>query len=227
VKPLYDTRPIEKVLADLSKQPIVTAKDMVQHSLPEGTTYEMAARQGGLWLDAKSEPAPHFRGDVTATDQPPDHTSDFPLEFQAYPSLQFGEGAGAHLPWLQELPDPASSAIWGLPVEIDPGTAASLRIATGDMVRVESQNGALEAPAYVHPGAIPGVLSMPIGDGHTNYTRYASRRGANPISILPPTRDKSGAQVLSARVRLSRTGGPRSFTQFSAPDRDESEHNRR
>ncbi len=43
-----------------------------------------------------------------------------------------------NLPWMQELPHPTSSSIWGLPVEIDPRSAAKLGIANGDMVRVES-----------------------------------------------------------------------------------------
>ena len=35
------------------------------------------------------------------------------------------------------------------------------------MLRVESQFGKLEAPVYVHPAALPGVVSMGIGEGHT------------------------------------------------------------
>ena len=117
--------------------------------------------------------------------------AQYPFHFQPYPSLQFHDGRGANLPWLQELPDPASSSIWGLPVEIDPKTAAKLQVANGDTVRVESPHGSLEAPAYVHPGAVPGVVSMAIGDGHSHYSRYASGRGANPLSILAPVWDKA------------------------------------
>jgi molybdopterin-containing oxidoreductase family iron-sulfur binding subunit len=124
---------------------------------------------------------------------------------------------------MQELPDPASSSIWGLPVEIDPKTAARLQIANGDLVRVESPHGALEAPAYVHPGAVPNLVSMAIGDGHSNYGRYASGRGANPLSILAPVWEKStGALVLGGtRVRLVRTKGSRAWIQFSAQDRQQ------
>ena len=98
-----------------------------------------------------------------------------------------------------------------------------LRIATGDAVRVESPHGWFEAPAYVHPGAIPGVVSMAIGDGHTHYGRYASGRGANPISILAPAWEPAtGALALGGtRVRLSRAAGRRSWIQFAAPDREE------
>jgi len=123
---------------------------------------------------------------------------------------------------MQELPDPASSSMWGLPVEIDAQTAASLRIVTGDTVRVESMHGSFEAPAYVHPGAVPQVVSMAIGDGHKNYGRYASGRGANPISILAPAWEPaSGALILGGtRVRLQRIAGRRPWIQFSAQDRE-------
>ena len=50
-----------------------------------------------------------------------------------------------------------------MPVEIDPQTAARLQVANGDVVKIESARGSIEAPAYVHPGAIPGVASMGLG----------------------------------------------------------------
>jgi molybdopterin-containing oxidoreductase family iron-sulfur binding subunit len=130
---------------------------------------------------------------------------------------------------MQELPDPASSSIWGLAAEIDPKTAASAGIANGDIVRLESPHGSLEAPAYVHPGAVPGVVSMPLGDGHAHYGRYASARGANPLSILAPVWEKStGALLLGAtRVRLTRLSSARSWIQFSSQDRAERKDNRR
>jgi len=230
VEPLYDTRAVEKTLADLARKmeieyQAVTAKDIVQPMLSGETTYDDVARQGGLWLEPKSESPARPRAatlELAAATFAGD-ASQYPWQFQPYLSLQFHEGRGSNLPWMQELPDPTSSAMWGLPVEIDPQTAARLRIANGDMVRVESAHGSLEAPAYVHPGAVPNVVSMAIGDGHQHYGRYASGRGANPLSILAPVWEKStGALVLGGtRVRLVRTSGPRAWIQFSAQDRQE------
>ena len=230
VEPLYDTRPLERTLADLSRrmnlpyQP-VTAKDIVQPLLTADLTLEDAARQGGLWLEAPAEAPFHALAhplDFSAAAFDGD-AAEYPHNFQPYLSLQFHDGRGSHLPWLQELPDPASSSIWGLPVEIDPQTAARLRVANGDIVRVESRHGSFEAPAYVHPGAVPGVASMPVGDGHSHYGRYASGRGANPLSILAPVWEKStNALVLGGtRVRLSRVASRRDWIQFAAPDREE------
>ena len=124
---------------------------------------------------------------------------------------------------MQELPDPVSSAMWDLPVEIDPQTAARLSVATGDWVRLESPHGRLEATAYVHPAAVPGVVSMAIGEGHTHYGRYASSRGANPLSIVAPVwDDATGALAFGAtRVRVVRLERPPSLIQFSPTDHEQ------
>jgi len=230
VEPLYDTRAVETTLAELATKigaecPPVTPKDIVQPLLAGSITYDDVAREGGLWLDPP--PSTPARPNAVALDFAPARfegdPAQYPYHFQPYLSLQFHDGSGARLPWLQELPDPTSSSIWGLPVEIDPGTAGKLGVANGDMVRVESPYGSLEAPAYVHPGAIPGVVSMAIGDGHAHFTRYASGRGANPLSILAPVWEPSTGALISGatRVRLARTGGRRALTQFSTQDRQE------
>jgi molybdopterin-containing oxidoreductase family iron-sulfur binding subunit len=203
----------------------VTVNEVVQPFLGADAAFEEAALEGGAWAEASDIATIHIalqNLDFAAATFDADSAS-YPMQFQPYLSLQFHDGRGSNLPWLQELPDPASSGIWGLPVEIDPATAAKLQIGNGDVVRVQSPHGSVEAPAYVHPAAIPGVVSMAIGDGHTHYGRFASGRGANPLSILAPVWEKStGAFVPGAtRVRLSRVDRPRNWIQFSAPDREE------
>lgn len=232
VRPLYDTRPLEQTLTDiahkmnLTLEP-VTPKSYVTPLLPSNETWDDVARQGGLWLDnAATNAAPKpsseklewsdavFSGDARR----------FPLLFQPYLSLQYHDGNAANLPWMQELPDPSSSAMWDLPVEIDPRTAGRLNIANGDWVRVESPAGTLDAPAYVHPAALPGVVSMAIGEGHTRYGRYASGRGANPLSILAPVWESStGALAFGAtRVQIARLESkPNELIQFSPQDREQ------
>jgi anaerobic selenocysteine-containing dehydrogenase len=204
----------------------VSPASFVQPLLPPDQTWEAVTRQGGLWRDEQvtslnAKPAAEklqWRSPVFAG-----APEQFPLHFQPYPSLQYHDGRGANLPWMQELPDPVSSSMWDLPVEIDAGTAARLNIATGDWLRVESPHGSLEATAYVHPAALPGVVSMAIGEGHTHYGRYASGRGANPLSILAPVWDDSvGALAFGAtRVRLARLERSPGSIQFSPNDREQ------
>ena len=224
VRPLYDTRPIGQILGHLgvSFEP-VNVKDYVAPMLPPEETWENIARQGGYWKQNSGE------AKITAKDlkwsEPvfAGKPEDFPLYFQPYLSLQFHDGRGANLPWMQELPDPVSSAMWGLPVEIDPKTAEMLKIANGDWVRVESESGHLDAPAYVHPAALPGVVSMPIGEGHRHYGRYASGRGANPLSIVSPVWDEAAGEFAfgATRVRLAKLERKPALIQFSPQDREQ------
>ena len=106
-----------------------TPKAYVEPLLPSGETWDDVARQGGLWLDEKTEAAPvKPRGERLQWSDPvlsgaPDR---FPLQFQPYLSLQYHDGRAANLPWMQELPDPVSSSMWDIPLEIDPQTAAKL-----------------------------------------------------------------------------------------------------
>jgi molybdopterin-containing oxidoreductase family iron-sulfur binding subunit len=49
---------------------------------------------------------------------------------------------------------------------------------------------------------------MPLGQGHTSFTRYASGRGSNPVAILGPLTDAAtGALAWAAtRVQVRRIG---------------------
>ena len=81
-------------------------------------------------------------------------------------------------------------------------------IKQGDLIEVASQHGTLRAPAMVLPGIAPDVIAMPVGQGHENFTRYATGRGANPISILAPMSvSETGSLAWAAtRVKISRVG---------------------
>lgn len=232
IRPLYDTRPLEQTLGDIARKlsvtfEPVTAKSFVEPLLPSGETWDNVAHRGGVWMEGEANPqtVKPVSKDVQWTD--PTFAGDaaqFPLQFQPYLSVQYHDGRGANLPWMQELPDPASSAMWDLPVEIDPKTASSLNVVTGDWVRVESANGRLDAPAYVHPAALPGVISMAIGEGHTHYGRYASGRGANPLSILAAVQEPATGVLAygATRVRIARLEQkPSELIQFSPRDREQ------
>jgi anaerobic selenocysteine-containing dehydrogenase len=134
----------------------------------------------------------------------------YPFHFLPYPSNAFLDGSLAHLPWLQEMPDPLSSAMWSSWVEINPATAERLGIGQGDVVEVASAQGTLRSGALISPGIAPDVVAMPAGQGHQTFTRYANGRGENPVDLLAPVIDAAtGAFAWAAtRVRVSRVGPP-------------------
>ena len=60
--------------------------------------------------------------------------------------------------------------------------------------------------SVISPGIAPNIIAMPMGQGHETFTRFASGRGANPISILAPMVEaETGALAWAAtRVRISK-----------------------
>ncbi|HYT06569.1 MAG TPA: molybdopterin-dependent oxidoreductase [Rugosimonospora sp.] len=181
----------------------------------EGDFWTKITNQGGWW----STPTTPRAEAVSAA---PAHTPaklaepefdgpapEFPFYFAPFPSQSFRDGSLAHLPWLQEMPDVITTAMWSSWMEINPKTAGQLHIAVGDLVEITSQHGSVRAPAILSPGIAPDVVAMPIGQGHEKFSRYASGRGANPLSILAPlTERETGALAWAAtRVKLARVGG--------------------
>ena len=132
----------------------------------------------------------------------------FPFHLMPFASTSFGDGRGASLPWLQATPDPVSTVTWRTWVEINLKVAEEMGIGEGDVVRVTSPHGAIEALAFRHPGMPPDVVSVPIGQGHRAGGRYAQGRGGNVLSILAPLTDASTDALAWAatRVRIEKTG---------------------
>jgi anaerobic selenocysteine-containing dehydrogenase len=149
--------------------------------------------------------------------------STYPFHFLPYASQAFHDGSTAHLPWLQELPDPLTSAMWSSWVELNPQTAAKLGVELGDLIEITSTQGSLRAPAIISPGLAPDVVAMPVGQGHESFTRFASERGVNPLTILAPIAEaETGALAWAAtRVKVTRVGGPdRSLILFAGEMRE-------
>jgi menaquinone reductase, molybdopterin-binding-like subunit len=123
-----------------------------------------------------------------------------------YPSIAFLDGSLAHLPLLQELPDPMTSGMWSSWVEINTQTAERLGIRQGDLVEITSSQGSIQMAAFPSPGVAPDVIAIPVGQGHENYTRYATDRGQNPIRILAPMKElNTGALAWAAtKVRIAK-----------------------
>ena len=185
--------------ADVDAWTDAQAKGMWSGTLPGGLAAS-AAPQAGAAPAPTAFAEPQFDGDA----------AQYPFYFLPYPSNQFLDGSLAHLPWLQEMPDPLTSGMWSSWIEINPATAEKLGIAEGDVVEVTSGHGKVQAGAVVSPGIAPDVIAMPAGQGHRTYTRYASGRGASPVDLLGPVTEKTtGALAWAAtRVQVARVGPP-------------------
>ena len=215
MRPLYDTRSTPDVLLDVAAK---LARPVA--GLP--SSYEAflnAAEGSGGPSNAGSNVRSNDRTNQLSNDRPnlafaepvfDGEASEYPYHLIPHASQAMYDGSLAHLPWLQELPDPMSSGMWCSWVEINAKKAEELGIHQGDMIEVTSTQGSLRAPAFLSPGIAPDAVAIPVGQGHTNFTRYATNRGVNPLAILAPaTVADTGAWAWAAtRVKIARVGGP-------------------
>ena len=118
-----------------------------------------------------------------------------------YPSLHFYDGRGANRSWLQEIPDPLLKTTWGSWVEVSPATVQSLGAKDGQLIRLESDHGTLDVTLLTNPQVRDGVLAIPLGQGHTDYGRFANH-GVNANVLLDPTPETAsgGRRWLGTRV---------------------------
>jgi anaerobic selenocysteine-containing dehydrogenase/ferredoxin len=123
-----------------------------------------------------------------------------------YPHGLVYDGRGTNKPWLLENSDPVTKIAWQSWIELHPDTARKLDLEDGEIVRVSSPHGSVEAPVFVYPGIRPEVVAIPLGFGHTEYGTYAKGRGVNALDLLGAPRGNF-LPYLSTRVSLAKTGG--------------------
>lgn len=230
VQPFVDSKPYGDILITAASSankalPWNTYEDAVKaaveslHGMNRGNVqgntaaeYLIAMQTQGGWWDTgrkatatpsaptKPTPAarPKFSGDAAT----------YPLYMLPYPPNGLDYGQGAHLPWLQALPEPISTNVWTTWVELNPKTASKYGVGTGDVVKVVSPKGSHELPVYVNPAAAPNLALIPMGQGHTAYGRYAEKRGFNVLELIDPLTDSdTGALAWAAtRVKIETTG---------------------
>ena len=210
MRPLYDTRSTPDVLLEVSRglaKPIRRPAEHVRRVLERGAQRRPQVRSLELQAAKTSRSKRLYDTPSRSSTATP---RSIPYHFMPYASQGLYDGSLAHLPWLQEMPDPMTSGMWCSWVEINEKKAIELGIEQGDVIEVTSTQGSVRAPAFLNPGIAPDAVAMPVGQGHTNFTRYASNRGVNPIAILAPaTIAETGTLAWSAtRVKIARVGEP-------------------
>jgi anaerobic selenocysteine-containing dehydrogenase len=232
VAPLYDTRATSDVILDLASRLGGAAKQALPWPNTVAFLKEVTAKLvgkdagfnvknadkawagwrqvGGWWPTADATVAPKAtaalaqRFEVAQPRFDGDNTV-YPFLLYPYPSAALSDGRGASQPWLQETPDPMTTASWDTWVEINPRTAKELGLKTDDVVKVVSAQSEIEAIVYVYPGIRPDVVAVPLGQGHSSYGRYANNKGANVLALLASLTDGGELAWAATRVKIEKT----------------------
>ncbi|MCB0339639.1 MAG: 4Fe-4S dicluster domain-containing protein, partial [Bdellovibrionales bacterium] len=137
-----------------------------------------------------------------------------------YASVKSFDGRSANRAWLQELPDPITQAVWDTWVEMHPDMARAHGIEKGDLVTLRNFFGEINVPVYITEYIHPAVVGVPVGNGHSEYGRFASGVGDNVKRLLPAKLDKlSGTlALLSTKVSVLRGRGKGGLVSTAGSD---------
>jgi len=87
-------------------------------------------------------------------------------------------------------------------VEVNPKTASRYDLTEGSKVMLQSPKGELSVRIHLFDGAMPGVIFIPFGLGHTAYDKYLKGKGVNPNEIIDPIEDPLSGQPVWWNTRV-------------------------
>ena len=214
--PVYETRATADVLLAVSKAnpkladayPATSFREYLISRYPGGTTAFTSALIKGIGNGTLAGERAKKGSPVTTRTAANIESTSGEMYLVVYPSPLLEDGSGANKPWLQEIPDPVTKVCWQTVIEVGSAAAARLTIDAGDVLKVETPNGSITAPAYIYPGLRGDTIAIAFGRGHTAYGRYAANVGINPGDLLPVSFDaKSGSMAwTSTKVKVTKTG---------------------
>lgn len=144
-----------------------------------------------------------------------------------YPSVKTFDGRSANRPWLQELPDPMTQVVWDAWAELHPTTAAALGVERGDVVSVENYFGELELPVFVSDHVHPGMVAVPMGQGHKAYGRFAKAVASvgNVFDLLSnESSSGDGVALVGSKVSVKRGRGKHELVVVQGSDSQHGRH---
>ena len=108
--------------------------------------------------------------------------------------------------WMQELPKPMTKVTWDNPLLIAPKTAAKLKLASEDMVAIESQGRKIVGAVWIQAGHPEDCITATMGYGRWRSGRAGTGAGFNVFPL------RTSAQLWSVPgVQVSKTGGSFEF----------------
>jgi len=180
IKPLFDGKTPDELLAMLTAQPVTDSYDLVRSTfqrqkLVTGETFEKAWRKAlhdGVVPDSamQSVNVSVASDAVSSAIEPANGAATreqgaFEVTFWADESLR--DGRFANNGWLQELPDPVTKMTWDNPALISVGDAKSLGLRSGDLIKLAVNGQSKELPVYLCPGQASGSIALKLGYGRT------------------------------------------------------------
>ncbi|GLH67379.1 4Fe-4S dicluster domain-containing protein [Geothrix edaphica] len=176
LQPLFATRDAVESFGAWAGRPVPALQALREHwkaalfprqkALGDFDTFWNAALQKGA-AQVEVGPAPRYReGRVEGA---PKAARKDGYELLLYAKVGLGDGRHAHIPFLQELPDPITKATWDNYAQVSPAAAARLGLEQGDLLHLRPEGHVLELelPVVVQPGQDDRTVAVALGYGRT------------------------------------------------------------
>ncbi len=142
-----------------------------------------------LGIGAKTDEAfmPHYEEALS-------HADHYPLTMVPYEMINLASSGVPSPPFLYKTIFDDQLLGNDSFIEINPKTASEYHLEQGDQVLIESSAGAVQVRANLSEGAMPGIVYMPMGFGHTAYDEFIREKGVNPNDIIHAGKDPLSGQ---------------------------------
>jgi len=102
------------------------------------------------------------------------------IELHLYPSVAMVTGRHANNPWLQELPDPVTKAVWENYAAVSPRFAQENGLVDHDVIEISKK---VSLPVLIQPGQAYKTISIALGYGRKNTGKVADNAGVNVFPL--------------------------------------------
>jgi anaerobic selenocysteine-containing dehydrogenase len=215
---------VEAALKESAESLYKTGQGTSRHAASAGDLWNLMLQQGGWWDEDATGPTPSapagLLSNIASQGREPGYSGggDFYLQPFAHNSLL--DGRNAHIPWMQGLPDPITTVTWQTWVELNSHKAEQMGLREGDVVRVQTDSGAITGLVYPNPALPPNVVAVPLGQGRRTGSEYATggdpRESSNAIDLLSASHlTENGALAWAGHMaRVTPTGESMKIAKF-------------
>ncbi len=220
IRPLGDTRQVVETLAAWSGKER-SARAQLQERWGTGRQWEQRLHNGFVKKSAASFRVGGFRTAPVFAARAEKFSRGDGFELVLYTKAGMPNAGHAFNPWLHELPDPITKAVWDNYARLSPAAAERIGLSQGDVVSISLPTGeSVELPVLVQAGQHDNVVAVAMGYGAEASRRFESMgpswiekkptvgdNGLVGVSATPlVVRGSSGRRFSGTQVRLHATG---------------------
>ena len=143
-----------------------------------------ALHDGFISLPGPIGPAPSLRTEGVRQAVAAEMTVSSPaIELVLSPSYHLYDGRFANSGWLQEMPHPITSHVWGNGAFLGLAAAEKLEVGDGDLIEIAVEDRTVTLPAILAPGSADNLIQIDLGYGRKHAGSVGSGIGidANPL----------------------------------------------